>query len=167
MLWSVESPAYPVNSIQMRKARIMNRIAWPKACVNDPLLWFSLPFVGKIARFKRSVKTELRNRSREEWLKEWMSCSIEWRETSLFLRIVVRLSYVNWPNEFVIPDDTAGIIMGYLGDSEMDSEDVLWPLLSLYGIKSDSYTAELIDKAVFIQHCTIRKLWEMIYANWH
>lgn len=144
----------------------MVSVTWPRCLANDPLLFFSMPFIGKVARFKRSVKRELRNRSRVEWLESWKDCGITWRETALFLRIIVHLSYINWPNEHVGPDDVASVIMGYVGDSEMDDEDVLWPLLRMYGISTDSHAAELIQEAVFHDDCSIRSLWELIYANW-
>ena len=144
----------------------MNAITWPAGYRKSGIsTYFSIPFWNQSSRLRKSAKAELLSRNPVEWMDSWQGMSIDWQDTVAFLREVRRLSYANWPNEYFVPDDIASLILGYFADSEMDNEDVLYPVLELYGIYKDSDASVQIEDAVFGIDCTLGMLWRMIYDN--
>lgn len=144
----------------------MNAITWPVGYRKSGIrTYFSIPFWNQSSRLRKSAKAELLSRNPVEWMDSWQGMSIDWQDTVAFLRDVRRLSYTNWPNEYFVPNDIASLILGYFADSEMDNEDVLYPVLELYGTYKDSDALVQIEDAVFGIDCTIGMLWRMIYDN--
>lgn len=114
----------------------MQPIKWPEGMPSQKRGFMDgVPFIGTHVRVIKNAKLLLQRRSQDSVQKSWIE--YEAKIPNLKIRekmFSIAKSYMNWPNNLFIPEDTAAIVFGFIPGIWIDPIDLLGDIAEFYEI---------------------------------